>query len=430
MSTSSNSLHVAGGSPQFIDGGFIELVAVIGTGAYGVVYLAVDSRYPQPVYRAIKCMRRSGLDERQKHFQRREMGLHRLASGHPSIITMDRIFEEGDYIYVVMDYGDEGDLFSMITDKKRYVGDNELIRNVFLQLLDGVSWMHSLGISHRDIKPENIVCSQDGTRVRICDFGLATSEERSSEFGCGSTFYIAPECLGDWFPENKTYPTRSGDIWSLGVILVNLVCGRNPWRIASPSDESFNSYLADPHFLRKILPVSDECLYILTQIFTVHPEERITLPALRQLISEVESFSMTVDELRHAHISAQQKIAAAQPPVLLSLPREDDGWSEQEELFAYDDDLETPSLRSDSDSPRYPLCLSPTTSSNGESLPPTPNLIPDECITFAHQPHSPQFWEYVPKVTFEYDQNQRSTDVHIKVSSPFTYNSAPTTCAQ
>lgn len=41
--------------------------------------------------------------------------------------------------------------------------------------------MHSLGISHRDIKPENIVCSQDGTRVRICDFGLATSEERSSE---------------------------------------------------------------------------------------------------------------------------------------------------------------------------------------------------------------------------------------------------------
>ncbi|WVO22830.1 uncharacterized protein IAS62_004173 [Cryptococcus decagattii] len=430
MSTSSNSLHVAGGSPQFIDGGFIELVAVIGTGAYGVVYLAVDSRYPQPVYRAIKCMRRSGLDERQKHFQRREMGLHRLASGHPSIITMDRIFEEGDYIYVVMDYGDEGDLFSMITDKKRYVGDNELIRNVFLQLLDGVSWMHSLGISHRDIKPENIVCSQDGTRVRICDFGLATSEERSSEFGCGSTFYIAPECLGDWFPENKTYPTRSGDIWSLGVILVNLVCGRNPWRIASPSDESFNSYLADPHFLRKILPVSDECLYILTQIFTVHPEERITLPALRQLISEVESFSMTVDELRHAHISAQQKIAAAQPPALLSLPREDDGWSEQEELFAYDDDLETPSLRSDSDSPRYPLCLSPTTSSNGESLPPTPNLIPDECIAFAHQPQSPQFWEYVPKVTFEYDHNQRSTDVHIKASTPFTYNSAPTACAQ
>lgn len=241
---------------------------------------------------------------------------------------------------------------------------------------------------------------------------------------------FALECLGDWFPENKTYPTRSGDIWSLGVILVNLVCGRNPWRIASPSDESFNSYLADPHFLRKILPVSDECLYILTQIFTVHPEERITLPALRQLISEVESFSMTVDELRHAHISAQQKIAAAQPPALLSLPREDDGWSEQEELFAYDDDLETPSLRSDSDSPRYPLCLSPTTSSNGESLPPTPNLIPDECIAFAHQPQSPQFWEYVPKVTFEYDHNQRSTDVHIKASTPFTYNSAPTACAQ
>jgi serine/threonine protein kinase len=106
-------------STQFIDNGFIELVSVIGTGAYGVVYLAIDSRYTQPVYRAVKCLRRTGLDARQKHFQRREIALHRLACAHSSIITMDRIIEDGDFMYVVMDYGEEGDLFAMITDKQR-----------------------------------------------------------------------------------------------------------------------------------------------------------------------------------------------------------------------------------------------------------------------------------------------------------------------
>ena len=111
--------HAAGGSPRFIDGGEIELVSVIGTGAYGVVYLAIDSRYGPPAYRAVKCLRRQGLDTRQRHFQRREIALHRLASAHPNIITMDRLIEEGDHIYVVMDYGEEGDLFSMITDRQR-----------------------------------------------------------------------------------------------------------------------------------------------------------------------------------------------------------------------------------------------------------------------------------------------------------------------
>jgi len=117
--SSSSSAHLAAGSPRFIDNGDIELISIIGTGAYGVVYLAIDSRYGTPAYRAVKCLRRNGLDSRQRHFQRREIALHRLASAHPSIITMDRLIEEGDYLYVVMDYGEEGDLFAMITDRQR-----------------------------------------------------------------------------------------------------------------------------------------------------------------------------------------------------------------------------------------------------------------------------------------------------------------------
>ena len=281
----------------------------------------------------------------------------------------------------------------------QYVGDDELIRSVFLQLIDGLAFLHSLGISHRDIKPENLVCSDNGTRVRICDFGLATSERKSDEFGCGSTFYIAPECLGDWNPSQTHYDTQRSDIWSLGIILVNLVCGRNPWRIASTSDESFTSFLADPTFLRRILPISDECLYVLAQIFTIDPNARISLNKLRRAVLGVKSFFMGEDELRAAHSAAQapvpQHVSApvdthtVQQHIDMDFDEEDgdDQWLEHAEyddddtVFALDEELgrepdfgsidgKTPSLRADSISPRQ--CFSPATSSTCSSIPGTP----------------------------------------------------------
>jgi serine/threonine protein kinase len=277
----------------------------------------------------------------------------------------------------------------------QYVGDDELIRSIFLQLIDGVAFLHSLGIAHRDIKPENLVCSDNGTRVRICDFGLATSERKSNEFGCGSTFYIAPECLGDWNPSQTHYDTQRSDIWSLGVILVNLVCGRNPWRIASTSDESFTSFLADPTFLRRILPISDECLFVLAQIFTIDPNARISLTKLRRSVLEVKSFFMGEEELRAAHNAAQAPVAqqaAAHPAKVhehLDLDMDDeDEWLENAEyeddaVFALDEDLvddlefgsiegQTPSLRADSGSPLR--CLSRSGSSNDGSIPGTPEV--------------------------------------------------------
>ena len=102
-----------------IDAGRLELLQVLGSGAYGVVYLAVDLHARNPVYLAVKCLLRAGLDQRQRHFQRREIALHQLASRHPNVVTMHKVIEEGDYIYVVLDFCDEGDLFGMITEKSR-----------------------------------------------------------------------------------------------------------------------------------------------------------------------------------------------------------------------------------------------------------------------------------------------------------------------
>ena len=80
------------------------------------------------------------------------------------------------------------------------------------------------------------------------------------------------------------YASAPNDIWSLGVILVNLTCGRNPWKRACLDDSTFKAFMRDRNFLRTILPISNDLNFILQRIFEVDPRRRITLPELRDLI--------------------------------------------------------------------------------------------------------------------------------------------------
>ncbi len=142
-----------------IDNGTLELVSVLGHGGYGVVYRAVDLRSPTvdgPTY-AVKCLlhtptRNAG---RQRRLHMQEIALHQLASVHPNVVTLHRVIEEEDCTFIVMDFCPDGDLFGQILQKRRYLGRDDLIKHVFLQLLDAVNYCHSLGIYHRDLKPES-----------------------------------------------------------------------------------------------------------------------------------------------------------------------------------------------------------------------------------------------------------------------------------
>lgn len=92
------------------------------------------------------------------------------------------------------------------------------------------------------------------------------------------------ECQQSASRSSSAYASAPNDVWSLGVILVNLTCGRNPWKRASRSDSTYRAYLQDRHFLRTILPVSHELNSILQRIFDPNPVTRITLPELRNRI--------------------------------------------------------------------------------------------------------------------------------------------------
>ncbi|KAL4873455.1 hypothetical protein BDV12DRAFT_160030 [Aspergillus spectabilis] len=267
----------------------LELTSILGVGAYGVVYTAVDIH--TDVMYAVKALNKVGLDPRQLKFQQREIKLHHMASQHPNVVSLVRIMDSPDCTYVVIEFCPEGDLFSSITDKSHFIGNDPLVKRVFLQILDAVHYCHALGIYHRDLKPENILVTDQGLTVKLADFGLATTDYLTSDFGCGSTFYMSPECQQPNPRPMSYYQSAPNDVWSLGVILVNLTCGRNPWKRASIEDSTFRAYLKDPFFLKSILPLSDELVCILSRIFETDPCKRITIPELRQIIMDCPRFT-------------------------------------------------------------------------------------------------------------------------------------------
>jgi len=266
--------------------GGLKITGILGVGAYGVVYTAQNILTRVPY--AVKALNKVGLDARQRRFQEREIHLHINASHHPNVVSLLKIMDAEDCTYVVLEYCPEGDLFSSITENCFYEGNDHLIKKAFLQILDAVEFCHSVGIYHRDLKPENILVSDNGHTVKLADFGLATTEPVTSDFGCGSTFYMSPECQASAQP---CYASAPNDIWSLGVILVNLACGRNPWKRASLDDATYRAFLKDSHFLSSILPISYELEAILKRIFEPVPMRRISICQLRELILACGSFT-------------------------------------------------------------------------------------------------------------------------------------------
>ncbi|GAA6044106.1 hypothetical protein JCM8097_003210 [Rhodosporidiobolus ruineniae] len=130
-----------------------------------------------------------------------------------------------------------------------------LISRMFGQMCAAVQACHDVGISHRDIKPENFIVidgkgdsvaqetASKGVVVKITDWGLGTMEEVCEDFDCGSKPYMAYECRNNLRP---TYDPRQADVWSLGLVFLNLLYHRNPWADPSLADPDFAEYVDDP----------------------------------------------------------------------------------------------------------------------------------------------------------------------------------------
>ncbi|KAM5540832.1 hypothetical protein V8D89_005476 [Ganoderma adspersum] len=300
-----------------VDGRF-RLTRMLGSGTYGVVYEAFDthaSASGAPAARAIKITRKADRKKHELAAARREIALHGLVSNHPNVVTVHDAYEDDNYFYLVMDFCTGGDLFEPIC-RQVYVGNDALVRKAFLSLIDAVEACHSLRIYHRDLKPENILVSDDRSQVFLADFGLATNQPIVQEFYCGTAAYMSPECIGH-LSGFRPYYTAFSDIWSLGVILVNMISGRNPWEKATLTDPCFVQYVENPDFLFDALAISEGVNDILRHIFLLNPLARLSLQQLRLAVLRLDTFFRTEHELSvvesYARAPAPEEQRAAAP---------------------------------------------------------------------------------------------------------------------
>ena len=208
--------------------GRYQVEAVIGLGGTGTVFRCLDRETGRHV--AVKAIPHDATLRRRAA---REVEVARRLD-HPNVVRLLDSARDDDYIYVVSELVDGGDLGASM--RGGVLSDAALLRAVSAACA-GLAHAHAAGIVHRDVKPANILLGGDGT-VQLADFGIAmlvgpdaTVDDRL----LGTLSYMAPEiCTGGT-------PTSAADIWSIGVMLYEAMTGANPYRSRSPAE------LADRH---------------------------------------------------------------------------------------------------------------------------------------------------------------------------------------
>ncbi len=200
-----------------------EIIRSIGEGGMANVYLALDTILDRRV--AVKVLRGDLANDEKfvRRFQREAISASSLS--HPNIVEMYDVGEDNGNYFIVMEYVEGKSLKSLI--KKRGGLTLPEVLDIMLQLTDGIACAHNSYIIHRDIKPQNILVLDDG-RVKITDFGIAQALKRGelteTNSVMGSVHYLPPE------QANGTGTTIKSDIYSLGIVMFELLTGKVPFK--------------------------------------------------------------------------------------------------------------------------------------------------------------------------------------------------------
>ncbi|WPH01565.1 lanosterol 14-alpha-demethylase [Acrodontium crateriforme] len=251
----------------------------LGKGHFATVYLATE-KSTGTRYAVKRFEKRSGPGEKSKTDGLQQEIAVLMAVSHPNVLCLKATFDETDGVYLVLELAPEGELFNWIVKKQR-LSETET-RKVFIQLFQGVKYLHERNIVHRDIKPENILLLDNALNIKLADFGLAKiiGEESFTTTLCGTPSYVAPEILEQ--SHHRRY-TRAVDVWSLGVVLYICLCGFPPF-----SDELYSR--ENPYTLSQQIKmgrfdypspywdsVGDVALDLIDRMLTVDVEKRITI---------------------------------------------------------------------------------------------------------------------------------------------------------
>nr|MBA3768122.1 protein kinase [Acidobacteriota bacterium] len=217
--------------------GRYEIRSFIGAGGMGEVYLAVDLQLARTV--ALKLLPANFVSDRQRMLRFIQEAKTASALNHPNIVTIYEIGQSGSVHFIATE------LIEGVTLRQRLMSASmELIEtlDIAIQAAGGLATAHEAGIVHRDIKPENIMLRNDGY-IKILDFGLAKLLRQQDVWREASTLvatepgilmgtiqYMPPEQV-----RGQEVDARA-DVWSLGVVLYEMLAGRRPFDGPSTSD--------------------------------------------------------------------------------------------------------------------------------------------------------------------------------------------------
>lgn len=261
-----------------------DFIETLGEGAYGEVKLAVNKSTQEAI--AVKIIDSDKLSGNQDNFKK-EVCIHKMLQD-PSIIKYYGQRSEGSQIFIFLEYAPGGELFDKIEPD---VGMSQADAQIyFKQLIAGLEYLHSKGVTHRDIKPENLLLDSSG-KLKITDFGLATvfkykDRERMLERCCGTPPYVAPEVL-----TRKQYRAEPADVFSCGIVLTAMLAGELPWDEPTERCKEYADWTANRSYNTPWTKINTIPLALLKKVLHPHPQKRYGIEQIKKDKWFLRSFS-------------------------------------------------------------------------------------------------------------------------------------------
>ena len=255
-----------------------EIRQVLGKGKFGLVKLGIHRGSGRKV--AIKIINKKLVTAIDVQQVKTEIDILKIAK-HPNIIQLYDVFENENYIYIIMEYCAGGDLFSYI-EKRGFRLPETRAAEIIHKLSTAVYFLHEYGVVHRDLKPENILMTDNSSNadIRLVDFGLGKiigpGEMCTDPFGTFS--YVAPEVL-----KEKPYSFKV-DLFAIGIIAYLLVAGFLPFDHETSEKEIARQtvYEPTPFPISIWKNISNEARMFVDNLLQKNPEKRMDIKEVLQ----------------------------------------------------------------------------------------------------------------------------------------------------
>ena len=286
-----SALKKATGYTNLLD--IYDIKQKLGKGKFGIVKLGINKETNDKV--AVKVMNKNNMDSSDLELVRTEIEILKICQ-HPYIIKLYDIFENVDYIYIIMEYCSGGDLFSFL-QKRNFILKEDKVATIMYKLCKAVFYVHSYGIAHRDIKPENVLLTSEDedADIRLLDFGLSkiVGPNQKCTEPYGTLTYCAPEIILD-----KPY-LKTVDSWSLGVMTYLMLSGSLPFSGKDEHEIAKNVVYSKVNFEKKPIwnEISREAKDFITKLLDKDLKTRIEMKtALEHPWFKLFNLKNTVDE--------------------------------------------------------------------------------------------------------------------------------------